>query len=241
MPWVKLDDQFFVNRKARAVGLEGRALFLASVCYCGMQLNDGTFPVQDVPVIAALADVPPNTAERLFATGLWHLSEDGTETVEVHDYLTWNRSRRQVIAAEEAGRKAALAKHAANRTANRRTNRSAEPSTESDVELENHPRHSSSRNSRGNGQAVDNPDDDVLAAVPDEVWIHYAELMLAKQSVGTISQPAAWKRKTRTNANLEHGDRAAKWWDQYRLTPHQLAECLVDGRAPRGEYRRNPA
>jgi len=234
VPWVKLDDQFFVNRKARSVGLEGRALFLASVCYCGMQLNDGKFPKADLPVIAALADVPAATAERLFATGLWHC--DDNDLVEVHDYLTWNRSRQQVIAAETAARKAAYAKHAADRTAKRRTNRNAE----SDLDLENDLLSSSSGNSRANGGPVENPDDDeqVLADVPGEVWIHYANLMLAKQPAGTVKQPVAWKRRTKENAKLELADQAARWWDMFRVTPRHLAECLIDGHAPRNAPRR---
>ena len=72
MPWVLTDDHFFHNRKARAVGPEGRELYMAALCYCNIQLNDGCFVVGDVPVIAVLAQVEPSIADRLFDQGMWH-------------------------------------------------------------------------------------------------------------------------------------------------------------------------
>jgi len=228
VPWVKLDDQFYVNRKAVAAGLEGRALFLASLCYCAMQLNDGHLTAQDLPVIAAMAGVEPSVADRLVSVALWKPTELGWD---VHEYLDSNPSREQVLADRQAATE--RQRRSRSRRASRRdfARSSASPSPSPDKE--NTP--SSSGNSRGPDQPVD---DDVLAEVPDEVWIHYANLMLAKQPAGTVKQPVAWNRRTKENAKLELGDKAARWWDMFRVTPRHLAECLIDGHPPRNAPRR---
>lgn len=81
MAWVKLDDHFFVNQKARAVGLEGRALFMAGLCWCSSNRTDGSIDGSSLPLIAAMAEVDPTAADRLVDAGMWTRVGDGYEVV----------------------------------------------------------------------------------------------------------------------------------------------------------------
>lgn len=110
--WVKLDDGFFLHPKAQAAGKDGRALFIAGLCWSAGQLTDGTIPKSSVPVIAAMAGVKPSEAKRLVAAGLWH---DRGDEYEIHAYLEYQpsgstvRARRDELSAKraEAGRRGA--------------------------------------------------------------------------------------------------------------------------------------
>lgn len=99
--YAKLDDRFYSNPKARAVGLEGRALYIAGLCHCAAHLTDGFIRADMLPVIAAEAEVPPTVAELLVAHALWILADCGWD---VHGYLEWNQSKSQVGAKREADR-----------------------------------------------------------------------------------------------------------------------------------------
>jgi hypothetical protein len=231
--WVRLDDQFHTNRKAVIAGIEGRALYVAGLCWCALNSTDGEVDKRALPTVAALAGVQPSIADTLVAVGLWE-ARNGFYLVP--DYLDYNPSREQVIAEREAAAERQRRVRASRRASRRDTGGSNAVSSPAPVPIpttENTP--SSSHNSRLHSQPVD---EDVLAAVPGEVWVHFADIMLAKQPAGSVKQAVAWKRRTRENANLEHGDTAARWWRDYELTPRCLAECLVDGQAPRNEYRR---
>jgi hypothetical protein len=208
MAWVKVDDQFFVNRKARAVGLEGRALFLASVCYCAMQMNDGTFAADDLPIVAALAGVPQDIGERLVTIGLWHVVEDG---YEVHQYLQHNPSREQVIARKERAEKAANARHnpaTSNATSTPDGNASALPLPSP-------------------SPATPSSSSSVTSTVPDEVWTTLARKKLAiAQGVKNVP---SWTRKVIENDRLELGPRADELWSMFDISPNQLADVLANG------------
>lgn len=110
--WVKLDDGFFLHPKAQAAGKDGRALFIAALCWSAGQLTDGVIPKSSVPVIAAMAGVKPSEAKRLVAAGLWH---DHGDHYEIHAYLEYQpsgstmRAKRDELSAQraEAGRRGA--------------------------------------------------------------------------------------------------------------------------------------
>lgn len=104
MVWVKLDDGFFRNRKARLAGKDGRALFLAGLCYCGATLTDGHIATVDLSVIAAEADVKPAVANTLVKVGLWEKVDDGWL---VHDYTHYNRLAADVKKDRDEGRERA--------------------------------------------------------------------------------------------------------------------------------------
>lgn len=110
MAWAKLDDSFFRHRKARAAGKDGRALFVASLCWCGAQLSNGHIGTADLQLLAAEAEVRGTaTARRLVDAGLWEEVDDGWV---VHDYLDWNLPAEAELekrrARAEAGRKGGL-------------------------------------------------------------------------------------------------------------------------------------
>lgn len=105
--WVKIDDAFHRHPKTRAAGKDGRALFIAGLCWSAAHLTDGHIARTDLPLIAAEAEVRPGpTARRLVEVGLWHVTPDGWE---VHDYLDFNPSGDEVRERKrkraEAGRK----------------------------------------------------------------------------------------------------------------------------------------
>jgi hypothetical protein len=83
---------------------------------------------------------------------------------------------------------------------------------------------------------VDKPDDD---KVPAAVWNEFAQLKLNRQKPGKVSDPGPWKTTTARNAQVEHAETAARWWNEYQVTPTQLAACLIDGKPPAAHYRRN--
>jgi hypothetical protein len=248
-----MDDGFFHNRKARAVGPEGRELFLAAGCYCSNpnQLNDGCFVAEDLPVIAALAQVQPTVADRLYAQELWH--PEGTDCakcravgqtmpvpaghIAIHEYLAHNPTREKVIAdraaAAERQRKS---REKSQRDSRRDSERSNGVSSAAPVPLPTDD-YSSRRpsNSRGRPQPVDNPDDDGFFAA---VWDRYAQLKLERQTPGKVKDPAPWKRKTADNARIELSDKALRWHDEFDINPSQLAAALIEDKAPAAHYRR---
>lgn len=93
MAWVKLDDQFFRHRKARAAGKDGRALFLASCCYAAAGLSDGFIPSGDLVLIAAEAEVRATVANTLRDVGLWDVVDGGWM---IHDFTDINPTAEEV-------------------------------------------------------------------------------------------------------------------------------------------------
>jgi hypothetical protein len=103
--WVRLDVDYFTNPKTVAAGLNGRALHLASIAWCGQQLTDGHIPAAAVATIAHLAGIPtrsvPGTVTRVVAAGLWQQTE---HDFYVKDYLEVNPSKAKVEAERERWR-----------------------------------------------------------------------------------------------------------------------------------------
>lgn len=95
MPWVKLDDQFLVNPKVMRAGLQGRALYVAGLCYCAGGLTDGFIPTDVLPKLGILADVkkPGAAVAKLTEAGLWESRAGG---YVVHDYLKYQPSAEEV-------------------------------------------------------------------------------------------------------------------------------------------------
>lgn len=101
MTWVKLDDQFFTRAKAQRASKDGRALYLAGLCFCAANLTDGLITSDDLRFVAAAAEVRPVTYRKLIEVGLW---EEHPEGFLVHDYLDYNPSAEQVKAERERDR-----------------------------------------------------------------------------------------------------------------------------------------
>lgn len=93
MSWVKLDDGFTRNPKARAAGKDGRALYIAALCWSASHLTDGRVPRAVLKLLYSDAEVTKPQHEKLVELGLWEETEDGWQ---IHDYLVYNRSRREI-------------------------------------------------------------------------------------------------------------------------------------------------
>src|SRR5262245_25796322 len=100
--WVRLDVDYFRNPKMQTVGLRGRALHLAGVCYCAAQLTDGHIPSTAVAGLLADAAVPRSTVDKLVAAGLWMPSPHG---FVVHDFVAMNGTKADVLSRIEAAKK----------------------------------------------------------------------------------------------------------------------------------------
>ena len=98
MPWAKLDDQFTDHPKILAAGPLAGWLFICGLCYASRYLTDGYIPLVQVRKLADLENAA-ELAERLVESGLWARMDDG---YMIHDYLEYNPSRLQVLAAREA-------------------------------------------------------------------------------------------------------------------------------------------
>jgi hypothetical protein len=135
MAWAAIDDAILDNGKIGRAGALGLLLHTAAISWCARNLTDGRLPKHKVACLLNLSGVyvaPGNDAgvpmrtrsarkcrtrapdvqaisAHLAALGLWH---DRGEEWEIHDYLTYNPSRVQVLARRAASR-ARVQKHRA--------------------------------------------------------------------------------------------------------------------------------
>jgi len=96
MPWVRIDEHAMSHPKISGLSDGAFRLWVQALAHCQNFLTDGVV----VPV--ALKGLPAYTAKRrteLVAAGLWNNAPDAG--ILVHDYLQWNESREQVVAARE--------------------------------------------------------------------------------------------------------------------------------------------
>lgn len=82
---VRLDDGFTNHPKVVNLSLEARWAYMESLCYAAKYETDGVVP----------ASVAANGLLRgeLLASGLW---ENGSASIVIHDYLTYNPSKEQL-------------------------------------------------------------------------------------------------------------------------------------------------
>lgn len=109
MSWVKLDDQFFRHPKAIEAGKDGRALYIAGLCFCSSSLTDGWITAAALPHVATDAGVKISVARVLERVGFW---EEMVGRWFVHDYHDFNPKACDVRATRaqraEAGRRGGL-------------------------------------------------------------------------------------------------------------------------------------
>lgn len=105
MTWVKLDDGFFRHPKVVRAGRDARDLHLAALCYAGSNLTDGKIPREALTQLLADAGIArasgPKLAAKLVDVGLWEATDHG---YLIHDYLSYNPSREDVLREREATR-----------------------------------------------------------------------------------------------------------------------------------------
>lgn len=94
--WVKIDDQFPTHPKVIRAGLEGRALFVTSLCYSAQHLTNGFIPNEVTPLLTATSGVTDAlpAIEKLVTVGLWELCEGG---YMIHDFLVYNPPADKII------------------------------------------------------------------------------------------------------------------------------------------------
>lgn len=214
MSWVKLDDGFFRNAKAIAAGRDGRAMYLAGLCFCAAGETDGKIAAEAVRIIAADADVPAKTADKLVAVGLWR--REGHQ-YDVPDYLLYNPSRSQAVAA----RQAAKSRQQSRRESRRDIERSSRsPSRPPGIT-------SSSSSSPSTGAAVDDDEESVI----EQALGLFADRKLAGAN-GSVQSPGPWRQKVLANARAELASQARQWFHDYDVTASQLADGLLAGGVP---------
>ena len=135
MAWVKLDDQMIDHPKIEAIGVVGLGLHVAGLCYANQHLTDGFISATRVPLLIDMGDVDRRWEDAkslehpaivwaavLVGAGVWEEVEDG---YQIHDYLKYQPSRRDVlkerekrrgvrVAAGQQGGKQTASKRAAN-------------------------------------------------------------------------------------------------------------------------------
>jgi len=114
--WARLDDAILDNPKIIAAGPLGFALHVAAITWCARNLTDGFIPKRRVSQLLDLSSLrmseatlgrvrhglsTGDVAEDLARIGLWH--DHGTSW-ELHDYLDYNPSKAEVLAARERER-----------------------------------------------------------------------------------------------------------------------------------------
>ena len=105
MPWAKLDDQIFFNRKVTQCDGYARAFHIAGIVYCSGQLTDGFVPKAALTLLGGMTgfefdkQMLEQVLEQLLSSGLWDCCSGG---YTIHDYLEYNPSREEALATREA-------------------------------------------------------------------------------------------------------------------------------------------
>jgi hypothetical protein len=213
-----LDDQFFLRPRCRSVGVEGRALHLAGICYCSINTTDGLIVSAAIPLVAAQAEVEPSVADLLVSVGLWERLSDAYLVV---DFLDYNPSREKVLAERSAARdRAARARSSSDVRA--KSGRSSQASSRPPTDAFK----SSSSLGLVGAREDDNP------AVSGTVWAEIARRKLAAQRPGEVRNAAKWLETTEHNARIELGAKARDYLERYDLSDGQLVDVLLSPVAP---------
>ena len=258
MSWAKLDDGFFRHPKARAAGKDGRALFIAGLCWAASHLTDGFIAETDLGLIAAEAEVrPAPTARRLVEVGLWEPVDGGWV---IHDYLDYNPSAEAVREKRrkraEAGRKGGLksrpprSRKQAPSEANPEANASANASANGKRNGTPSPYPFSNQSSSNSRRGAGTPDDEGTSQLNPTVGAAVA--VLARHDLDQrqtapgqppVADPAAWERRAYKRRLEAHRSALEAFLaDDPTLTPEKLAErVLGPSRGQSGAVNGHPA
>lgn len=104
MGWVRLEDDFYDNRKLGEAGPLAELLWIRSLAWVNRNTQDGVLPPHQVRRLADFAEdcdylgkpqLPAMLAERLVAAGLWEEVENG---YLIHNYHDFQPSAEEVMA-----------------------------------------------------------------------------------------------------------------------------------------------
>ena len=105
--WVRIEEDFYGNRKVLAVSAETVGVFVLSLSWCNHQKTDGFIWRPALPFIKA----KPRNIRELVKVEMWLPVKDGWE---IHDYAEYQRTAAfwEDLAAKkaDAGRKGAAAR-----------------------------------------------------------------------------------------------------------------------------------
>lgn len=117
MPWVKIDDGFYMHPKVIGLSPAAIGLHVCGLCYAADNLTDGHIPKAAIDRLTS-ARSAAKMLDELEAAGMWI---DEGQSWRIHDYLKYQPSRAKVLEereqASERQRKArekAAAKHASS-------------------------------------------------------------------------------------------------------------------------------
>jgi hypothetical protein len=96
MPWFRLEDSFYNHPKISRAGNAATGLWVRCGTYSAQRLTEG-----HVPADVARTYGRPREIEALLAAQLWVANDDG---FLMPDYLEYNPSKEQVLAARRSAR-----------------------------------------------------------------------------------------------------------------------------------------
>jgi len=102
MSWVKVDDGLYMHPKVLAAGVPAMGLWVRCLAYAAAHMTDGFVPSDAAyGVVSRRSSLP----DELVRAGLWR-RDDALNGWWIHDYLTYNRSRAQLVSERDAKKKA---------------------------------------------------------------------------------------------------------------------------------------
>ncbi|MEV1168580.1 hypothetical protein [Nonomuraea sp. NPDC049784] len=201
MPWVRVDDQFPVNRKVRRLSDKAFRLYVSALCWCNANLTDGRIAESEITYVSDVRS-PKRYANELVCAGLWEQNDaENGGGWTVHDYLEYQSSAEKIRADREAKRARQerwLDKKRAERdTGGDASQDATDDASKDDAPLPSHPIPKTNTSSQSSippyqvGRSIDDDDDD-LRQVDEMVMRLLAPL--AAQPI--TADYAAWVRKT---------------------------------------------
>jgi hypothetical protein len=136
MPWVRVDDQFPVNRKVRPLSDRAFRLYVSALCWCNANLTDGVIGTRELMYVSDVSS-PRRYADELVDAGLWSKTNDSWQ---IHDYLEYQPSAIKVREGREA-KKARQERWLASQKEAREAQRDASQDASQDVSRDDPPSH----------------------------------------------------------------------------------------------------
>lgn len=96
MPWANFDDKFPKHPKIVRLSNPAFRLYVSGICYCAEHLTDGLIDADMIPML--MPGYRPRYLAELVERAAW--VRHG-QVYEVHDYLQWNRSKKEVVEERE--------------------------------------------------------------------------------------------------------------------------------------------